>query len=72
MNREILGGFIKENQGCALTRMKHKLYDEALLLAYGNVSEAARMLGVSRSALNNYANKWEAKTKINEKPKNTK
>lgn len=56
-----LKSFITENEGSAMLAMKHKLYDEALILARGNVSKAARMLGVSRSVLNNYANKWEGK-----------
>ncbi len=66
VNREILGTFIKENKGDAIKVMKHKLYDEALILTYGNISEAARMLGVSRSALGNYANKWQPKNKTGE------
>ena len=59
--KEQLKSFITENEGDAMLKMKRKLYDEALILAYGNVSKAARMLGVSRSVLNNYANKWECK-----------
>lgn len=55
--------FIAENEGGAMKTMKHKLYDEALVLCYGNVSKAARMLGVSRSVLNNYANNWKPKEK---------
>ena len=58
MNNQ-LKSFITENEGDAMLKMKHKLYDEALILAYGNVSKAARMLGVSRSVLSNYANKLE-------------
>lgn len=60
MNQQ-LKTFITENEGRVMLVMKHKLYDEALILSRGNVSRAARMLGVSRSVLNNYANKWEGK-----------
>lgn len=56
-----LRGFIVTNEGDALKVMKHKLYDAALIESRGNVSSAAKLLGVSRSALSNYANKWECK-----------
>ena len=61
MTTEQLRTFIVENEGDALDVMKRKLYDAALIECYGNVSKAARMLGISRSVLNNYANKWSAK-----------
>ena len=66
INRAVLGKFINDNKENAVKAMKHRLYDEALILTYGNVSEAARILGVSRSALNNYANKWQPKNKTGE------
>ena len=60
MNNQ-LKSFITENEGDAMLKMKRKLYDESLILVYGNVSKAARMLGVSRSVMNNYANKWSVR-----------
>lgn len=56
-----LRGFIAANEGDALKVMKHKLYDAALVETRGNVTAAAKLLGVSRSALNNYVNGWEPK-----------
>lgn len=55
--------YIEENEGSAVMIMKYKLYDEALILTRGNVTAAAKKLGVSRSALNNYANNWKPKRK---------
>ena len=66
INRASLGKFINENKESAVKVMKHRLYDEALILSYGNISEAARSLGVSRSALSKYANKWQSKNKCGE------
>lgn len=61
MTTEQLLAFIVANEGDALDVMKRKMYDTALIECYGNVSKAARMLGISRSKLSNYANKWEPK-----------
>lgn len=55
--------YIEENEGSAVMVMKHKLYDEALILTRGNVTAAAKKLGVSRSALSIYANNWKPKGK---------
>ena len=54
---------IEENEGSAVMVMKYKLYDEALILTRGNVTAAAKKLGVSRSALSIYANNWKPKGK---------
>lgn len=51
--------YIEENEGSAVMVMKYKLYDEALILTRGNVTAAAKKLGVSRSALSIYANNWK-------------
>lgn len=56
-----LRGFIVANEGQALDVMKRKLYDAALAETDGNVTKAAKLLGVSRSVLNNYINNWSAK-----------
>lgn len=56
-----LRNFIVANEGNALDVMKRKLYDAALIETRGNVTAAAKLLGVSRSALNNYANNWSGK-----------
>ena len=61
MTTEQLRAFIVANEGDALDIIKRKMYDAALIEYYGNVSKEARMLGISRSKLNNYANKWESK-----------
>lgn len=61
MTTEQLRAFIVANEGDALDIIKRKMYDSALIECRGNVSKAARMLGISRSKLNNYANKWESK-----------
>ncbi|QDP56529.1 MAG: hypothetical protein Tp118SUR00d2C21406351_35 [Prokaryotic dsDNA virus sp.] len=61
MTTEQLRAFIVANEGDALDVMKRKMYDAALIECYGNVSKAARMLGISRSKLSNYANQWEPK-----------
>ena len=61
MTIQQLRTFIVENEGDALDIMKRKLYDAALIECYGNVSKAARTLGISRSKLSKYANKWSAK-----------
>lgn len=55
--------YIEENEGSAVMVMKYKLYDEALILTGGNVTAAAKKLGVSRSALSIYANNWKPKGK---------
>lgn len=55
--------YIEENEGSAVIVMKYKLYDEALILTRGNVTAAAKKLGVSRSALSIYANNWKPKGK---------
>lgn len=55
--------YIEENEGSAVMVMKYKLYDEALILTSGNVTAAAKKLGVSRSALSIYANNWKPKGK---------
>lgn len=54
--------YIEENEGSAVMVMKYKLYDEALILTRGNVTAAAKKLGVSRSALSIYANNWKPKS----------
>lgn len=56
-----LRNFIVVNEGNALDIMKRKLYDASLIETRGNVTAAAKLLGVSRSALNNYANNWSGK-----------
>ena len=66
ISSEVLSAFIKSNEGCAVNEIKLKLYDEALTLCYGNASAAARMLGVSRSAMWKHANKWQPKNKPGE------
>lgn len=58
-----LKNYIEENEGSAVMVMKYKLYDEALILTRGNVTAAAKKLGISRSSLNIYANNWKPKGK---------
>lgn len=48
--------FIRENEGVAVKVMRKNLYDAALVESRGSITGAARLLGVSRSALNNYIN----------------
>ncbi len=56
-----LRNFIVANEGNALDVMKRKLYDAALIETGGNVSTAAKKLGVNRQGLSNYANNWSGK-----------
>lgn len=63
LTREAIRSVIEENEGSAVMIMKYKLYDEALIMTRGNVTAAAKKLGVSRSALSIYANNWKPKGK---------
>lgn len=58
MNKPLLSDYINANKGRVIKEIKNNLYEEALTMTGGNVSEAARLLGVSRSGMSNYKNDW--------------
>lgn len=55
--------FIRENNGTAVKVMRKNLYDAALVESRGSITGAARLLGVSRSALTNYINECGSYTR---------
>lgn len=61
MSKPPLADYINANKGSVIKTIKHTLYDNALLMTDNNVSEAARLLGVSRSAMSKYKNDWSPK-----------
>lgn len=64
MTTEQLRAFIVANEGRVMFNMKHKLYDAALIECDGNVSETARMLGVSKKTIQLYITRYTKGLKL--------